>query len=327
MSDDQIAYVSQSADHREGVIIKTIRGNEVCRAAILRKNYSHTDTKLYIAFDASNATKVQERFKKYFECNNNVFVNVMFDLKNSYFRTLSQSVNSIPSSVIRRIMPQFQSLCEFYHRPKDFNQHLPKGSFSDDQLKALEMIICSPSNGPPCIVTGPFGTGKSHLLAAAAYWVFKNSLVTKKPSRILVCTQQRESADSFCILYRGLMAKEKDANVFIVREYGYQNRKLKQYYTSIANFEISLKKLLKANSGDIQNFLVIMPCLTAPKLQRAGYLPLDFFTHIFIDEGSQMREPEALAPLSMASDETKIVIAGDPWQVQFINNNVLVEVP
>ncbi len=35
-----------------------------------------------------------------------------------------------------------------------------------------------------------------------------------------------------------------------------------------------------------------------------------FFTHILMDEGSQTREPEAIAPLSLASINTKIVIAG-----------------
>ena len=319
MNDDQIAYVSQSADHREGVIIMTsTRKNEVCRAAILPKNHSHTDTKLYIAFDTINATKLRERFKHVLIHDHTVYVHVMFDLKNSYFKALSQSVWKVPPNVIAKILPDSQSSCHFHRRPENFDQHLPMGTFSDDQLKALEMIVCSPSDGPPSIVTGPFGTGKSHLLAAAAYWLFHNSLVTKKPSRILVCTQQRESADSFFFLYHGIMAKEKDANVFIVREYGYQNRKLKRWYISINNFKIAVEKLLKKDSDGVENFLVIMPCLTAPKLRRAEFLPLDFFTHIFIDEGGQMREPEALAPLSMASDETKIVIAGDPWQVKFI---------
>ena len=39
------------------------------------------------------------------------------------------------------------------------------------------------------------------------------------------------------------------------------------------------------------------------------------FTHILIDEGAQTREPETIAPLSMANCHTKIIIAGDNQQV------------
>ena len=40
-----------------------------------------------------------------------------------------------------------------------------------------------------------------------------------------------------------------------------------------------------------------------------------FFTHILLDEAAQAREPEAVAPLCMANQNTKIVIAGDDCQV------------
>ena len=311
LSDDQIAYVSQSADHRKGVVIMAMNrryDTEVCRAAILRRNYSHTDTKLYIGFDKTNKMKIWARFKNALVRNGNVPVHIKFELKNSYFRSLSQSVWRIPSEIIAKIMPDVHSSCMFDHQ--DLQKHLPKGSFTTDQLQALQMIISSSSNGPPSLVTGPFGTGKSHLLAAAAYWLFHNNQGSTQSTRILVCTQQRESADNFFHLYHGLMSKDKDATVFIVRDYGFHNRKLKHRYKTIDQF----KEYVKAHL-DSENYLIIMPCLTAPNVLRAEFLPPDFFTHIFIDEGAQMREVEAIAPLGMASERTKIVIAGDQWQV------------
>ena len=314
LSDDQIAYVSQSADHREGVIIMAKnRKYEVCRAAILRRNYSHTDIKLYIGFDRNNKTKVLARFKHALTRNGNVPIHVKFNLKNSYFRNLSQSAWRIPPAIITKIMPDAQSLCMF--DDQDLEKHLPKGSFSTDQLQALKMIVSSSSSGPPCLITGPFGTGKSHLLAAAAYWLFHNSQDTMQSFRILVCTQQRESADNFFQLYQGLMSKEKDATAFIVRDYGFHNRKLRRWYKTVNQFKQYVETHYDSESDDIENYLIIMPCLTALTLQRANFLPPNFFTHIFIDEGAQMREVEAIAPLSMASENTKIVIAGDPWQV------------
>ena len=315
LSDDQIAYVAQSADHREGVIVMAknrTSDSEVCRAGILRRNFSHTDTKLYIAFDEANTTKLMQRFKDLRKQNCTIPVHIKFDLKNSYFHNLSQSVRRIPSSIVNRIMPDINSLCQFEH--PNLSLYLPKGSFSEDQLQALDMIVSSSRDGPPSLITGPFGTGKSHVLAASAYWLFRRSLDIEDPSRILVCTQQRESADNFFLLYQGIMSKERDATVFIVREYGH-NRKLKRWTKSVDQFKRYMSMKADQDSKGIENFLIIMPCLTALRVQKANFLPLDFFTHIFIDEGAQMREPEALAPLSMASANTKIVIAGDPWQV------------
>ena len=40
-----------------------------------------------------------------------------------------------------------------------------------------------------------------------------------------------------------------------------------------------------------------------------------YFTHILMDEGAQTREPESVAPLTMARSDTKIIITGDHKQV------------
>ena len=45
-----------------------------------------------------------------------------------------------------------------------------------------------------------------------------------------------------------------------------------------------------------------------------------FFTHILMDEGAQAREPEAVAPLCLATKDTKIVIAGDSSQVGLLQS-------
>jgi len=60
--------------------------------------------------------------------------------------------------------------------------------------------------------------------------------------------------------------------------------------------------------------LIITTFLTAPHLTFYDVKP---FTHILIDEGAQTREPEAIAPLVLAGDNAKIVIAGDHLQVHY----------
>ena len=64
------------------------------------------------------------------------------------------------------------------------------------------------------------------------------------------------------------------------------------------------------SSGNLVIATTFLTALSLRNLFRPG-----FFTHILIDEGAQTREPEAIAPLSLASSGTKIVIAGDSCQV------------
>ena len=50
------------------------------------------------------------------------------------------------------------------------------------------------------------------------------------------------------------------------------------------------------------------------KLNLTGH-----FTHIFIDEAGQMTVPEVMMALSLVSDTTKVVMAGDHMQVSVYN--------
>lgn len=45
------------------------------------------------------------------------------------------------------------------------------------------------------------------------------------------------------------------------------------------------------------------------------FLILGFFTHILLDEAAQAMECEAIMPLAMAGDKTRIVLAGDHMQL------------
>lgn len=312
LTDDQIEYVSQAADKRCGVVIKPAKKigqneTEICTASILRKNFTHTENKLFIEFDDQNHLNIQSRYSRVLSQNHCVPVFADFRLKFWYFRTLTKCVSNISDEMIAKVTPDYQSLSDF--ELCDLDERDLKGKYSEDQLQALKVVISSPPSGPPCLITGAFGTGKTHLLATLADYYFQLSKHTKNSSRILVCTQQRESADNFFQLFEELMTLEGDAKVFIVRDYGFHIKRLKKWYKKTNEFEAIVQ-----DAKDEDNYLVIMPCLTTPRI--ADFLQTsNFFTHIFIDEGAQMREPEAIAPLCLATKETKIVIAGDHWQV------------
>lgn len=92
----------------------------------------------------------------------------------------------------------------------------------------------------------------------------------------------------------------------VIREYALDkvDRKYQAHYLSSKDFQRTYK--------NENNIVIITTCLTTPHLH---FLKPGYFTHILIDEGSQMREPEAVAPLQLAGKNTKIVIAGDENQV------------
>ena len=233
---------------------------------------------------------------------NNTMVSVKFNLKESYFKDLEDSVCALHQNVISRIMPTSQSFHFVPTPPPDEYMKEIAHYCSPEQLIALKKIIMSPSSGPPLLLAGAFGTGKSRLLALSVRYFQKSS----NPVRVLVCTQQRVSADKFLEYYIETWVGANCGEVRVIREYGYKqiDPKYEDFYITSRDFEKEFKRL--------NNILVITTCLTAPHLK---FTKNRYFTHIFIDEGSQMREPEAVAPLYLAAEDTKIIIAGDQNQV------------
>lgn len=60
--------------------------------------------------------------------------------------------------------------------------------------------------------------------------------------------------------------------------------------------------------------MVITTCSMARRFQELA-LPRGYFTHILVDEASQMLEAEALMALGLAGPETRVVLAGDHMQM------------
>ena len=312
MTGDQIAYVSQAAQSWQGVRLM-VDGHKECGADILQENYDHVEEKLYIGlsddFQGSSLNTTMAT---------KVFVN--FKLKYSYFNNLRNSVNRLSKNVVRRLMldnPFNKQLGEFsaHQVPNPIDHY--KRQCSPDQFQALKLITSS-STSEPVVIIGPFGTGKTRILALASHFLFTSP---SKKSKILVCTHQRVSADTFLEAFLSLKdqlppAKHKnDVKIFLVRDYGYRNKKLNSYYIEFEHVKDYFHQY--GSKWHNENYLIVTTCLSAPHLAQTLS---GFFTHIMIDEGAQMREPEAVAPLCMANSKTHIVIAGDPHQVRCISN-------
>ena len=273
-----------------------------CNVHILNKNNSHTEQKLYIAVDKDYNPLFESHFKPQIMENGSVHVEVKFLVKSSYFRNLKKSVDSLPMAVIPRIQPCDRKVLSLEILEEECEEYMSQ--LDTEQFTALNAILGKTlPNSPPILISGPFGTGKTRVMAIAAHLLFQ-----KLPkAQILLCTQQRESADNFMLMYCGVVSasgsNDDAVDKILLRDYGYKNPKLKRFYVSSRDL---------TECDPTSKLLIATTCLTAHFLQNLQGLQL---THIFIDEGAQMREPEAIAALRMANDSTKIVIAGDPKQV------------
>ncbi len=314
MDGDQIAYAAQAS---EAAIIKA--PDVQIEAQILRENVSHTDGYLYIAFNSESMQMLQHKLIVGDEHCVIKQIEVQFEVKHSYFNNLHKAVNFLPHEVIAKLVPEANDFKVVEKGRIPFPRHYEDILKLDEttpgeQVKALRVAAFAQSDAPPVLISGPFGTGKTRLLAAAAYFFIQDGKQNRRIARVLVCAHHQASADTFLECYFGLM-KTNENRPWIVEltrltslNHRPQSQEFAEWYLNISE----LKDRRHAYQRQ-PRLLIITTCLTA--LNLCNVFPPGFFTHILLDEGAQAREPEAVAPLCLATQDTKIVIAGDPQQV------------
>ena len=312
MGSDKVSYATQSAS---GAVIWV--GGRGVPCDILRENNFHAEERLYVAFTAESFEALSSHFqigKSPFESPNHV--PVRFQLKYSYFGSLIEAIRDLGKDVIARILPKLDSFEPV--QPLDGAKFEPYRKFcSPDQLEALKVIASSPASGPPVLISGPFGTGKTRVLAVAAHYFLHQSIQDGSSLRILVCTQQQTSADAYLDMYCNLTSERDQITIVrLISKFLRRNASFQRFYKTVPDFKQEMERNSHRNR---LRFLVVTTCLTAKQIK--DFLPPWFFTHIFLDEGAQMREPEAVAPLCMVSQNTKIVIAGDKYQVTWVRED------
>ena len=250
----------------------------------------------------------QKRFKNDF-C---IRRHVKFELKYFYFQTLHAAVDNLPAYVIQRLIPNPKLLSVEHKIPYESSRPAYKCLHLDRmQINGLETVFSSSPNFP-ILIAGPFGTGKTRMLATIAYEILK-----KRNSRVLICAHHQASADTF-VDYFGSMIDDvrpwRIAMVRIVPNSTYHLKdfqKYKHFFIPIDDVSkdfVMSKRLVITTLGTVQKLKYVLPYRTK------------FFTDILIDEGAQTREPETVSPLIFAGETTRIVIAGDHCQVRHSNS-------
>ena len=226
-----------------------------------------------------------------------------FEINHKYFYRLHKAIDSLSPAVVDKLLPKESP--RGVSDPKQYQRAIKHFTLDEEyQMSALKGMISSNPN-LPYLVLGPFGTGKTHVLAAAVSVLFRNH-----HNHILVCTHQNQCADS---IYRSL--QELSGNV--------AKHAIRLVPTMEAARQVRIHDggciiLMRDVSASIlnENAVVVTTFQTALNLKglESPGNSLEF-THILIDEGAQSREPEAIGALAIATKYTKIVIVGDNKQV------------
>lgn len=242
---------------------------------------------------------------------------VKFEIREFYFNMLHNALSNIPNEVVQKLNPNEEAFSsyepgEFFPVSKPPYESLELDGYA--QMSALYLILKS-SPDLPVLIAGSFGTGKTRLLARAAFEILK-----RRKSRVLICAHHQSSVDTF-INYFGEMKNIQNNNFWAVNmirvisndSYVSSTReKYDEYDIYRSKHDLSPKDLKNCQ-------LVLTTFSTAsslfrkvPPKQRQSE---GFFTDILIDEGAQVREPEMVGALTLAGTNTRIVIAGDHYQV------------
>ena len=235
-----------------------------------------------------------------------------FLIKHEYFQDLHQILDNISPVVIQKLFPSVMHSkkklpVKYIH---DYS-HFLQSPFTPDKLqsKAISNML-SVSTKAPFLLTGPFGTGKTHVLACAAAAIVKEDASAK----VLIATHHNKSADVFVSKYFGTIESTKTLPPTVAPI---------RITAKVLNDDVNKSYLVKCNDPTItkelldERRIVVTTFLATLRFAFANKVPRGYFTHILIDEGAQSREPETIAPLIFADEKTKVIIGGDHLQVKF----------
>ncbi|XP_059608674.1 probable helicase with zinc finger domain [Phlebotomus argentipes] len=167
---------------------------------------------------------------------------------------------------------------------------------------------------PPILLIGPFGTGKTYTLAQAI-----RQLLQQPEAKVLICTHSNSAADLYIkdYLHPWVEAGEEEARplrVYYHKRWVATVNSVVQKYCLIETTG-NARSFRRPTVEDIMKTRIVVVTLSISMELASLDLPKGYFTHILLDEAAQAMECEAIMPLALASENTRIVLAGDHMQM------------
>ncbi|XP_067904315.1 3'-5' exoribonuclease HELZ2 [Heterodontus francisci] len=231
-------------------------------------------------------------------------VEIQFQLDRLSFCFKHQAVDLLPNKQI--IFPDITT-CSI---PR-FTYPIPTGNQKQRDAVAFIAGQTSGENSvPPLLIYGPFGTGKTFTLATAAMEIVKTP-----NTRLLLCTDTNSAADLYVKDYFHHHVcsghpEGRPLRMKYVKQNPIHTDHITKQYCLISN-----NSFITPDRSTLESYRIVITTCMQAKLFSELKLPLGFFTHILIDEAAQMLECDALIPLAIADNKTRIVLAGDHMQV------------
>ena len=202
---------------------------------------------------------------------------------------------------------------------------------NDEQLRVVEDVVSGAGKQYPYIVWGPPGTGKTLTIVECVAHV----LEMFPHARVLLAAPSAFAADILCSRLAKRLTPFKKKMIVRVNDVRRTPESVKadvrfhsleiwrddpeeaKQYASVPFHFFKRPDPLK----HLKHARVVVCTCTSAALLRKLPMPVDSVvenwtpTHIFVDEAAQALVPETLIPLSLASSETSIVLAGDSKQL------------
>ena len=292
---------------------------DMCKAKIAPQNFRNTKPILYLLLSKTDMQKLSG-YPSTKAKNGICFKNtkVLFKAKHQYYNSLHEALVQIPDFMIQKILPSLDTFKQFpiltFTRTQSISGECEISQLSvddADRLRLLQHILDCPPD-VPIVISGAFGTGKTTLLARATYEFVQNGLSSSSQMRILICTHHTKNADDYMEKYFIPTFQDND-DIQIVRVM----RQSKKEETKFSNVQYVEFTHLEINDRLVQTkcAVFVTTFMTSLKLVNQIKSKSFYFTHIILDEAAQVCEPEAVAPLCLGNEDTKIIMAGDVKQV------------
>ncbi|KAL6581731.1 hypothetical protein OROMI_005745 [Orobanche minor] len=183
-------------------------------------------------------------------------------------------------------------------------------TLNEEQMSAIEMILAR-KGGPPYLIHGPPGTGKTMTLIEAILQIYRS----KTNARILVCAPSNSAADH--ILERLISEKSVQIQKNDIFRLNAFTRPFEDVNPNHIEFCFVEDFIFKCPTRwDLVKYRIIISTYTSASLLYAEGIKRGHFSYFFLDEAGQASEPETMVPLSnLYSKDSMVVLAGDPMQL------------